>query len=69
MPTGVGAGTAKIFNYRVRGSPGLHLIFLKFGHRNEYGKVRYTKLKLTVGTVPKGVTAVYKVDCDQFQRV
>jgi hypothetical protein len=41
MPTGVGAGKAKIFNYRVRGYPGLHLIFLKFGHRNEYGKVRY----------------------------
>jgi len=42
MPTGVGAGKAKIFNYRVRGYPGLHLIFLKFGHRNEYGKVRYS---------------------------
>jgi hypothetical protein len=42
MPTGVGAGKAKIFNYRVRGYPGLHLLFLKFGHRNEYGKVRYT---------------------------
>ena len=43
MPTGVGAGKAKIFNYRVRGYPELHLIFLKFGHRNEYGKVRYIR--------------------------
>jgi hypothetical protein len=44
MPTGVGAGKAKIFNYRVRGYLGLHLIFLKFGHRNEYGKVRYCEV-------------------------
>ena len=42
MPTGVGAGKAKIFIYRVRGYPELHLIFLKFWHRGEYGKVRYT---------------------------
>ena len=41
MPTGVGAGKVKVFIYRVRGYPGLHLIILKFGHRNEYGKVRY----------------------------
>jgi len=45
MPTGVGAGKAKVFIYRVRGYPGLHLIFLKFGHRGEYGKVRYLKVE------------------------
>jgi hypothetical protein len=41
MPTGVGAGKAKIFIYRVRDYPGLPLTFLKFGNRGEYGKVRY----------------------------
>jgi hypothetical protein len=41
MPTGVGAGKAKIFIYRVQGIPELPLMFLKFGHRGEYGKVRY----------------------------
>ena len=40
MPTGVGAGKARKFIYRVQGYPGLPLIFLKFGHRGEYGKVR-----------------------------
>jgi len=41
MPTGVGAGKAEIVSYRVWGFPELPLIFLKFGHRGEYGKVRY----------------------------
>jgi hypothetical protein len=50
MPTGVGAGKAKVFIYRVRGYPGLHSIFLKFGHRNEYGTVRYYYIQRGVGT-------------------
>ena len=39
-PPGLVQGKVKIFIYRVRGYPGLHLIFLKFGHRGEYNKVR-----------------------------
>jgi hypothetical protein len=38
MPTGDGAGKAKIFiNRRVREISGLPQIILKFGHRGEYG--------------------------------
>jgi hypothetical protein len=40
MTTGVGAGKARMIIYRIRGFPGLPLLFLKFGHRGEYGKVR-----------------------------
>ena len=42
LPTGVGAGIAKNFLKRVRGCPGLLLIFMSFGFWGEYGKVRYT---------------------------
>jgi hypothetical protein len=48
MPTGVGAGKAKIFSYRVRDFPGSPLIFLKFGHRGEYGKVQYASREVVV---------------------
>ena len=55
MPTGVGAGKARIFIYRVRGYPGLPFIFLKFGHRGKYGKVRYGILGTGVSTVRYGM--------------
>ena len=41
MFTGIRAGMAKIFNLRLRGYPGLRSIFMKFGHRDGSGKVRY----------------------------
>jgi len=42
LPTGVGVGMAKIFLSRVWGYPGLLFVFIKFGFRGEYSKVRYT---------------------------
>ena len=56
MPTGVGAGKAKICIYRVRGYPGLYLIFLRFGQRGEYGKVRYSAHRFAAHRVIARIT-------------
>jgi hypothetical protein len=40
MPSRVGARMAKIFLERIQDYPGLLLIFINFGFRGEYGKVR-----------------------------
>jgi len=43
MPTGIRAEMAKIFIFRLRGYPGLRLIFMKFRHRDGSAKVRWLK--------------------------
>jgi hypothetical protein len=53
MPTEIRAGMAKIFTLRLRGYPGLRLMFMKFRHRDGSAKVRYNHLSLFTTTVDR----------------
>jgi hypothetical protein len=58
MSTRVGAGMAKTILERVRGYLGLLLMFMNYGFRGEYGKVRYCSyvmVRVRICMTPKGV--------------